>query len=157
MDKGYRQDCANTFLLRQNENKKKSSLRNSSTRNSFEETSYSSDISWKMVQNTEQKYSVESVPWISGVFVFCVEPGPCARNSTQHVWINPVPRVFLRCVSGCVWNGNKKPSGQPSTDARNRKNVISFCLHLRLCLHFNCEKRGNANANAMPKFVKIIP
>ena len=82
MDKGYHQDCANTFLQRQNENKKKSSLRNSSTRNSFEETSYSSDISWKLVQNTEQKYSVESVPWISGVFVFCVEPGPCVNANT---------------------------------------------------------------------------
>ena len=52
VDKGYRQDCANTFLLRQNNNKKKSFLRNSSTRNSFEETSSSSDFSWKLVQNT---------------------------------------------------------------------------------------------------------
>ena len=69
---------------------KKSSLRNSSTRNSFEKTSYSSDISWKLVQNTEQKYSVESVPWISGVFVFCVEPGPCVNANTIRSLSNGV-------------------------------------------------------------------
>ena len=91
--------------VRQNENKKKSSLRNSSTRNSFEKTSYSSDISWKLVQNTEQKYSVESVPWISGVFVFCVEPGPWVNGvnpispnnrelKQQRFWVTHVNRKW---------------------------------------------------------------